>query len=158
MRWYVGSDHGGVVLRDHLVETLRGDGHEVVAVDGPTESGESVDYPDVAVEVCRRVVADEGSAALLVCGTGQGMAMSANRVPGIRAALVTDVFCARMAREHNNANVLCMGQRVLGPGLAADLLQAFAGATFEGGRHARRVGKLEAIATGEGVPPPTGRS
>ena len=149
MRWYVGSDHGGVVLRDQLVECLRGNGHEVESVKGPATSSESCDYPDIALEVCRLVVADEGSAALLVCGTGQGMAMSANKVPGIRAALVSDVFSAHMAREHNDANVLCLGQRVLGPGLATDLLSAFAGATFEGGRHARRVGKLEAIA-GEG--------
>ncbi|MCB9712633.1 MAG: ribose 5-phosphate isomerase B [Myxococcales bacterium] len=158
MRWYVGSDHGGVALRDLLVAHLRTHGHEVLAVLGPAHEGESVDYPDVAMEVCDRTLADEGSLALLVCGTGQGMAMSANRRRGIRAALVSDVFSARMAREHNDANALCMGQRVLGPGLATDLLDAFVRARFSGGRHARRVGKIEAITAGDGRPAEADRS
>jgi len=148
MRWYVGSDHGGVALRGHLVAQLRAGGHEVLAVIGPEDAGLSCDYPDIAQEVCAKLLADAGSVALLVCGTGQGMAMSANRVRGIRAALVSDVFSARMAREHNDANLLCMGQRVVGAGLAADLLSAFAQASFEGGRHARRVDKIDAMADG----------
>ncbi len=158
MRWHVGSDHGGVSLRQHLVAQLGERGHQVAGELGPQPGGESVDYPDVAVELCTRVLADPGSFGLLVCGTGQGMAMSANRIRGIRAALVTDVFSARMAREHNDANVMCIGQRVVGPGLAADLLDAFASAQFGGGRHARRVGKIEAVAAGDGGPAAATRS
>lgn len=152
MRWVVGSDHGGVSLRDELVARLSERGDEVLAVHGPATEGDKADYPDVAMAVCDRVLAEPGSFGLLVCGTGQGMAMSANRRRGIRAALVSDVFSARMAREHNDANALCMGQRVLGPGLAGDLLEAFAKARFEGGRHERRVGKIEAIEAGNGGP------
>lgn len=147
MRWYVGSDHGAVSLRRHLVAHLRAAGHEVVAELGPEDPTQSIDYPDVAARVCAQVLAEQGSRGLLVCGTGQGMAMSANRIPGIRAAVVAEGFSARLAREHNDANVLCMGERVVGLGLATDLLDAFAGASFQAGRHARRVGKLEAIGT-----------
>lgn len=145
LRWIVGGDHGAVVLRKHLAEWLRANGHEVVVELGPEDSSESVDYPDIAVEVCRTVLAEPGRRGLLVCGTGQGVAMAANRIPGIRAAVVMDAFSARMARAHNDANVLCLGGRVVGPGLATELLQAFASAEFEGGRHARRVGKIESI-------------
>jgi ribose 5-phosphate isomerase B len=152
MRWYVGGDHGAVELRRHLVERLRARGDEVAGELGPDTATQSVDYPDVATAVCQEVLAEPGSRGLLVCGTGQGMAMAANRVPGIRAAVVADPFSARMAREHNDANVLCMGGRVVGPGLAADLLEAFAGASFEGGRHARRVDKIEAIGPGSTAP------
>jgi ribose 5-phosphate isomerase B len=144
-RWYVGSDHGAVALRQHLVEQLRARGDEVVGEIGPDDAAKSVDYPDVATHVCQQVLAEPGSRGLLVCGTGQGMAMTANRVHGIRAAVVADPFSARMAREHNDANVVCMGGRVVGPGLATDLLEAFATATFAGGRHVRRVEKIEAI-------------
>lgn len=152
MRWYVGSDHGGVALRDRLVARLYERGDEVGLVAGPAEASDKRDYPDVAMEVCDRVLADPGSFALLVCGTGQGMAMSANRRRGIRAALVGDVFSARLAREHNDANAVCMGERVTGLGLGVDLLDAFASASFEGGRHARRVAKIEAIEPGDGGP------
>ena len=145
MRWYAGGDHGAVELRRVLVEHLRARGDEVLADVGPTAASDSVDYPDIAVDVCRRVLADPGSFGLLVCGTGQGVAIAANRLRGIRAALVADAFSARQSREHNDANVLCMGGRVLGPGLAVDLLEAFARASFEGGRHQRRVDKIEAI-------------
>jgi len=146
-RWYVGSDHGGVQLRRALVEHMQAAGHEVVAEHGPAQPEQSCDYPDVAIEVGRAVRGDEGSMGLLVCGTGQGMVMAANRIHGIRAALVGDVFSARMARAHNDANVICLGQRVTGPGLALALWDAFAAASFEGGRHARRVEKIEAIPT-----------
>jgi ribose 5-phosphate isomerase B len=158
MRWYVGGDHGAVELRRVLVEQLRARGDEVAGERGPSTASEAVDYPDVALAVCQQVLAEPGSRGLLVCGTGQGMAMAANRVPGIRAAVVADPFSARMARAHNDANVLCMGGRVVGPGLAADLLEAFASASFEAGRHARRVDKIEAIAPAPGTPadePPT---
>jgi ribose 5-phosphate isomerase B len=145
VRWVVGSDHGGLTLRRHLVEHMRASGHEVVAEHGPTKVGESCDYPEVAIAVCQALLSGSGARGLLVCGTGQGMAMTANHVRGIRAALVSDVFSARMAREHNDANVMCLGQRVTGSGLACDLWATFAAASFEGGRHARRVGKIEGV-------------
>jgi ribose 5-phosphate isomerase B len=91
------------------------------------------------------VAAGEAEFGLLVCGTGQGMAMSANRVPGVRAAVVSDTFTAHATREHNDANVLCLGERVVGPGLAGEILDTFLGASFEGGRHAGRVAKLSRI-------------
>jgi ribose 5-phosphate isomerase B len=147
-RWYVGSDHGAVALRRHLVEQLRARGDEVAGEVGPDDDTQSVDYPDVALHVCRQVLGEPGSRGLLACGTGQGMAMTANRINGIRAAVVADSFSARMARAHNDANVLCMGGRVVGPGLAVDLLEAFATTAFEGGRHARRVGEIEALGRG----------
>jgi ribose 5-phosphate isomerase B len=150
MRWYVGGDHGAVELRRVLVEHLRARGDELLGDTGPQASTDSVDYPDIAVSVCRQVLADPGSFGLLVCGTGQGVAIAANRLPGIRAALVSDAFSARQSREHNDANVICMGGRVIGPGLAVDLLEAFARASFEGGRHQRRVDKIEAIQTSAG--------
>ena len=141
-RWIVGSDHGGVELRSLVADDLRALGHEVEVI-GPAPGAGSVDYPDVAKQVCAEVLENTGSFGVLVCGTGQGMAISANKVPGIRAAVVSDVFSARMARAHNNANVLCLGQRVLGTELARELLKVFVGSEFEGGRHARRVGKIE---------------
>ena len=158
MRWYVGGDHGAVELRRVLVEHLRARGDEVIVDVGPLASTDSVDYPDVAVAVCRELLADPGALGLLVCGTGQGVAMAANRIKGIRAAIVSDTFSARQAREHNDANVLCMGGRVIGPGLAIDLLEAFARASFEGGRHERRVNKIEAIQSAAGPAPYAGAS
>lgn len=147
MRLYVGSDHGGVALRRALVAHARDGGHEVLVELGPADAASSVDYPDVAREICSKVLADPGSFGLLVCGTGQGMAMTANAIPGIRAGVLSDGFSARMTRAHNDANVLCLGARVVGQGLAQTLLDAFAAAQFEGGRHARRVGKIEGAAS-----------
>ncbi len=150
MRVHVGSDHGGVVLRKHLVAALREWGVAVASEHGPADASESVDYPDVALEVCRRMLRDRELAqspetfALLVCGTGQGMAMSANKLAGVRAGVVADPFSARMIRVHNDANVICLGERVLGSELAKVLLREFVDARFEGGRHARRVEKIEA--------------
>ena len=96
-RFHIGSDHGGVTLRRVLVDLLQASGHQVASITGPEGATESVDYPDVAVAVCRRVVDDPGALGLLVCGSGQGMAMTANRLPGIRAALLADVASARLA-------------------------------------------------------------
>lgn len=131
------------MLRELLAEELRGAGHEVVSCSGPADPGESVDYPEVAHTVAKRVVEDAGSFGLLVCGTGQGVAISANKVPGARAGVVMDPFSAKMLREHNDANILCLGERVVGTELAKCLLHAFLDADFAGGRHARRVGKIE---------------
>lgn len=143
MRFYVGSDHGGVEMREQLVELLKEWGHEVADVYGPVHSSESVDYPDVANQVCLSVLtSDKQANGLLICGTGQGMAISANKMRGIRAAAVGDAFSARMIREHNNANVICLGQRVLGSELAALILKTYVDTEFAGGRHENRVGKI----------------
>ncbi len=149
MRFHVGSDHGGVELRKVLVDALREWGHAVLSESGPGVPSERVDYPNIAVEVCKRVLKDRRGGAkdvfgLLICGTGQGMAMAANKVPGIRAGVVADGFSAQMIRAHNDAAVLCLGERVLGTELAKHLLRCFVEAEFEGGRHARRVELIEA--------------
>lgn len=141
MKIAVGSDHAGLSLKRYLAEHLRAGGHEVV--DLGTHDTASCDYPDFAHAVARAVVAGEAERGLLVCGTGQGMAMAANKVPGVRAAVVSDTFSARMATLHNDARVLCLGERVVGPGLAVACLDAWLDAAFEGGRHGRRVEKIE---------------
>ncbi len=143
MRLYVGSDHAGVELRDTLAALATDAGWEVAKRLGPARADERVDYPDVAHEVCAALERDPQALGLLVCGTGQGMAMTANRHPGIRAAVCADTFSARMARAHNDARVLCLGERVVGAGLAGEILRAFLSGSFEGGRHARRVAKIE---------------
>jgi ribose 5-phosphate isomerase B len=144
VRFHVGSDHGGVELRQLLSAELIEAGHTVASDHGPKAAGEKADYPDVGHTVARAVLEDEGSFGLLVCGTGQGMAMAANSVPGIRAGVVGDAFSARMIRAHNNAQILCLGQRVVGTELAKVLLHEFLNTEFEGGRHAGRVAKIEA--------------
>lgn len=142
MRWIVGSDHAGFELKQRLAEVLRGLGDEVVDV-GAT-STESVDYPDFAAEVGRRVAAGEGR-GLLVCGTGNGIAMAANKVRGVRCAVLTDDFTARMARAHNDANCAAIGSRVTGSGVAEDVLRVFRDTEFEGGRHQRRLDKIHGL-------------
>lgn len=144
MRVHLGSDHAGVELRRILAESIKTWEHELISEVGPDRPEDSVDYPDVAVLVCDRVLADPGSVGVLVCGTGQGMAMTANKIANIRAAVVLDGFSARMVREHNDANVLCLGSRVAGSELAKLLLSTFLAAEFAGGRHARRVAKIDA--------------
>ena len=144
MKWIVGADHAGLELKRHLVDVLRGLGDEVDDVG--THTGDSVDYPDFAVIVARRVAAGEGR-GLLVCGTGLGMSYAANRHPGVRAALCTNEYLARMARAHNDANVLAMGARVVGVGLAEEIVAVFLDTPFDGGRHARRVDMLMALET-----------
>ena len=126
-----------------LVAHLEGRGMKVRARLGPDTAGESVDYPDVAHQLCAAVLSAHGGVGILVCGTGQGMAISANKVRGIRAGVASDPFSARMLRAHNDANVLCLGERVLGTELAKVVFDAFVDAEFEGGRHARRVAKID---------------
>ena len=133
----IGSDHAGFALKKVLVEELERRG--VAYTDVGAFSGEAVDYPNIAAKVARAVAAGEAERGILVCGTGIGMSMAANKVQGIRAAVCHDVFSARMTRMHNDANILCMGERVIGPGLAVDVMNAFLDAAFEGGRHQRRV-------------------
>jgi len=134
---FLASDHAGFSLKQFLIEHLRGKGHDVHDL-GPADAN-SCDYPDSAKAVTDRVTQAQDSFGILICGTGIGMSMAANRVHGIRAALATCEFHARACRAHNNANVLCLGERVTGPGLAADLADLFLSTPFEGGRHARRV-------------------
>ena len=140
MKVIIASDHAGLELRQELVAALkeRGIAHDDV---GPT-SRESVDYPDFAKKVARAVGAGEYTLGVLVCGTGIGMSIVANKYRGVRAALCTTEFEARMAREHNDANVLCVGQRVVGVGVARGILDVFLSTVFAGGRHAQRVQKI----------------
>ena len=140
LRIALGADHAGVELKDHLAGWLRARGVEVA--DHGTRDAVSVHYPAFAIAVARAVAAGEADLGILVCGTGQGMAMTANRVPGVRAGAVSEPFSARAIREHNDANVLCLGGRVVGPGLAEACVQAFLEAGFQGGRHAERLSML----------------
>jgi ribose 5-phosphate isomerase B len=141
-RIIIGSDHAGFALKVVLVPFLTKVGHTVTDL-GPNDTT-SVDYPDYAKAVCRQVLADPGAFGILICGTGLGMSMAANRMPGIRAAVCVNEYLARMARRHNNANVLCLGERVVGQGLASSIVEVFLATAFEGGRHQRRVDGIEA--------------
>jgi ribose 5-phosphate isomerase B len=147
VKWYAAADHAGHGLKQILVERLLERGDEVE--DLGTNSDDSVDYPDYGAAVGRRVAAEPGSFGLLVCGTGIGVAIAANKIPGVRAAVVTDGFTARAARGHNDANVLALGARVMGVGVAEDALLMFRDTAFEGGRHARRVDKITALERGD---------
>jgi len=139
----IGSDHGGLSLKTALCEYLGRRGIEVT--DAGTNSDASVDYPDYGQKVAETVREGGAESGILICGTGIGMSIAANKIPGIRAALVTDVFMARMAKEHNNANVLVLGGRVLDEQKACDLVGAWLDATFEGGRHQSRLDKITAL-------------
>lgn len=139
----LGSDHGGYSLKEAVKDHL--DKQGIPYKDFGAHSAESCDYPDMAVPPCEAVLRGECELALLFCGTGIGISMAANKLRGIRAAACSDVFSARYTRLHNNANALCLGERVVGPGLALELVDAFLGTPFEGGRHARRVAKIAAL-------------
>jgi ribose 5-phosphate isomerase B len=143
MRVAIGADQGGYELKQRVAEFLITQGH--VVADLGIHRLESVDYPDVAALVADAVVAGEAERGILICGTGIGVSLAANKVDGVRAALCTDCYMARMAREHNDAQILCLGGRVLGVGSALDIVQVFLGSEFLGGRHARRVDKISAL-------------
>jgi ribose 5-phosphate isomerase B len=143
MKIVCGSDHAGLRLKEELKRHLEEKG--ITVHDVGTHSNDSCDYPDFAVLVARAVAKREGDLGLLVCGTGIGMAITANKIAGVRAASVSDTFSAHASREHNDANVLCIGERVVGLGLAKDILDAFLGAQFQGGRHEGRVAKINAL-------------
>jgi len=145
----VGSDHAGVDLKDHLVAWLSERGHAVR--DLGTQGHASCHYPDFAAAVARAVTSGEAQLGVLVCGTGQGMAMAANTVPGVRAGVVSDTFSAAAIREHNDARIICLGARVIGPGLAEACLQAFLDTSFQGGRHAQRVAMFDRVELPEGA-------
>lgn len=137
----LGSDHAGFALKQSLKQALGQWGIEFE--DLGTMSEASVDYPDFAHAVADGVADGKYRFGVLVCGTGLGVSMAANRHKGVRAAVCTDSYAAKMARQHNDANVLCVGARIVGPGLAEDILKAFLDAPFEGGRHAKRVTKID---------------
>ena len=139
----VGADHAGVHLKDEIAEHLRTRGFTVV--DLGTHGEYRVDYPDYGAAVGRAVAAGDTDLGIAVCGSGIGICMAADKVPGVRAGTVHDVTSARLARQHNNANVICLGERLVGRAVAIDIVDAFLGASFEGGRHAGRVAKLDAI-------------
>ena len=143
MKFYIATDHAGIDLKDYTVELLKEKGHEVIDL-GPF-SKDRVDYPDYAIKVCEAVLADKTSQGILICGSGIGMSMAANRHSGIRAALCHEAYTATVARGHNDANVLCFGERIIGKGVAESILDAWCAGNFEGGRHTGRVAKIEAI-------------
>src|SRR5688572_10103968 len=143
MRIAIGADHAGYALKQHLLATLAELGHEVN--DLGTDSEESVDYPPIMAAVGRAVVAGEADRGIVLGGSGQGEQIAANKVPGVRAALCNDLYTARMSREHNDANVLAMGARVVAFGLADEILTLWLTTDFEGGRHQRRIDQISAL-------------
>lgn len=143
MKYLIGNDHGGIDLYTPIKEKLEELGHEVIHVG--TDGKDSVDYSDFAQKACDKVLEGEADFAILVCGTGLGMSISANKIDGIRAACVSEAFSARMSRAHNNANCLCLGARVIGSETAKMIVEEFAKTDFEGGRHQRRVDKITEI-------------
>ena len=137
----IASDHAGFELKELLKKHLNDNGYDFVDVG--CDSTQSCDYPVFAQKACEKVVSGECSKAVLVCGTGIGMSMAANKVKGIRAAVCSDAFSTKYTRRHNDANVICFGARVIGPGLAEELLDIFLTESFEGGKHLRRIDMLE---------------
>jgi ribose 5-phosphate isomerase B len=147
MRIAIGSDHAGFPLKQHLIGVLEAAGHEVD--DRGTDSTESVDYPPICAGVAKEVVAGRADRGIVLGGSGQGEQIAANKVQGARAALCNDLYTARFSRTHNDANVLSIGARVVGLGLAEEILRVWLETDFEGGRHQRRVDQLAAIERGE---------
>ena len=143
MKLGIGSDHGGFELKEHMKEYLEEE--NIDYIDYGTNSNESVDYPDYGRRVGEAVIAGEVDRGIVICGTGIGISIAANKVKGIRCALCGDTYSARMSMEHNNANVLALGGRVLGRDLAREIVAVWIKSEFEGGRHARRVDKISEI-------------
>ena len=143
MKIAIAADHGGFELKDSMVEYIKSLGNEVV--DLGTNSADSVDYPDYAKKVCEEIQQGNSDLGILICGTGIGMSLAANKFDGIRAACVSDVYSAKMSRNHNNANVLCIGARVIGDEVAKLIIKTFLEKEFEAGRHQRRVDKIMAF-------------
>ena len=143
MKYFIGTDHAGIDIKDYVKELFEERGHEVIDL-GPF-SKDRVDYPDYAAKVCKKILENEGTMGILICGSGLGMSMAANKFDGIRAALCHNEYSAKMAREHNDANVICLGERVSGYGVIESIVKAWDKASFEGGRHAGRVEKINAL-------------
>ena len=140
----IGSDHGAVDLKEEVKMVLH-EFSDIQVTDVGTFGKESVDYPDIAEKVCADIVSGKADRGIVLCGTGLGISIAANKIDGIRAALCTDVYSAIMSRKHNDANVLAMGGRVTGIGPAGEIVRAWIRTAFEGGRHARRVDKIMAL-------------
>ena len=143
MKVAIGSDHGGVNIKEEIKELLKE--MNIEFEDVGCDCTTSVDYPDYALPVATKVAKGEVDRGILICGTGIGMSIAANKVKGIRCALVHDLFSAKATREHNDSNVLAMGERVIGPGLAREIAKVWLETSFEGGRHENRVNKISAI-------------
>lgn len=143
MRIAIGSDHGGYQLKEEIKKALLAKKHEIE--DFGTHSTDSCDYPDIALPLAQAVAQGKFDRGILICGTGIGISIAANKVPGIRAALCHDTFSARASREHNDANILALGERVIGRGLALEIVDVWLAAEFAGGRHQKRVDKITAI-------------
>ena len=144
MKIVIGCDHAGFAIKKAVKDHLEGAGHSVIDVG--TNSAASCHYPVYASALCEKILSGEGELGILICGTGIGMSIAANKHKGIRAACCSDTFSARLTREHNNANVLCFGERVVGQGLALELVDAFIGAEYlNNGNHVIRVSMLEDI-------------
>ena len=140
MKVAIASDHGGITIRKEIISLL--EEMKVEYVDLGCECDTSVDYPDYALPVAEKVVKGEVDRGILVCGTGIGMSIAANKVKGVRCALVHDTFSAKATREHNDTNILAMGERVIGPGLAQEIVRIWLNTPFEGGRHGKRINKI----------------
>ena len=143
MKYFIGADHAGIEIKAFVKELFEKRGHEVEDL-GPFDK-QRVDYPDFAAKVCKAVLTNDNTKGILICGTGLGMSMAANKFDGIRAALCHNVFSAAMAREHNDANVLCLGERVSGYGMVESIVEAWDTNEFAGGRHEGRVNKINAL-------------
>ena len=143
MKIAIGSDHGGINHKAYIKNYLTENGHEVI--DFGTHTTDSVDYPDIAKAAAVAVRDEDFDRGILICGTGIGMSLAANKVKGIRAAHVTDCYSARMAKEHNDAQIICIGERITGPDLALEIVKAYLASEHLGGRHANRVNKIMAI-------------
>ena len=139
----IGCDHGGYELKEHIVKYLKDKGVDVK--DFGVYNEDSVDYPDCAAPVCKAVLSGEAEHGILLCGTGIGISIAANKYKGIRAALCSDVYSAKMTKQHNNSNIICLGGRVTGRELAFMIVDAWMNAEFEGGRHQARIDKIESI-------------
>ena len=140
MTYYIGADHAGIEIKKFVKELFEKKGHKVIDL-GPFDTNR-VDYPDFAKKVCQAVQKDSSSKGILICGSGIGMSMAANKFEGIRAALCHNEYSAKMARQHNDANILCMGERVSGYGMVEAIVDTWDENTFEGGRHEQRVDKI----------------
>lgn len=140
MKVAIGSDHGGINIKAEIKNLM--DELKIQYEDVGCACDESVDYPDYALPVAKKVASGEVDRGILICGTGIGMSIAANKISGIRCALVHDTFSAKATREHNDSNILAMGERVIGPGLAREVAKVWLQTEFEGGRHARRVEKI----------------
>lgn len=143
MKIAIGADHGGFDLKKTIIVALKALGHDVT--DFGCHGTESVDYPDFAEKVARGISEGTFDRGILICGTGIGMSMAANRFPNVRCALCHNLYTARLSREHNDANILAMGGRVIGAGIAAEMAKVFLETAFEGGRHTRRLDKINAF-------------